>query len=672
MLIATGCERRQVVALLIVTCFLSLPAHAKYAGGRGTAKDPYRIATAADLLLLGESPEDYDRHFLLTADIDLGHKVFDEAVIAPDTNKSRSSFQGVSFGGTFDGNGHTISHLTIAGRDYLGLFGQLDAGAEVFDLALEAVEVEGTGDYIGGLVGDNHGNVVASHSTGKAGGRNEVGGLVGTNHGNIATSYTTGTVSGRYEVGGLVGDNWGGIITSYSTAAVSGDSDIAGLSGDNHGSIADCYSTGAASGTSDVGGLVGDNHGSIVASYSTGAVSGRVRVGGLVGIDAGTTAASFWDTKTSGLARSDAGTGKTTAQMQKASTFLDAGWDFVGETANGREDLWWIREGKDYPKLRWQEEPDPPPPPNVPEETESDDLCLVYTAEELNLIGLSPAMWNKHFKLMADIDLAAFDGRDGRPAFNIIAPDTDPAEPGFQGIPFAGVFDGNGHTISHLTVTGGDEVGLFGRLGPGAEVRNLGVVEARVTGSGFSAGALAGDNWGTVANCFSTGTVTGNAYVGGLVGHNDGHVTCCCSTAESQGRRHVGGLVGDNEGAVTQCYSMGAPSGVKYVGGLIGSNWSGKVTDCYSTGTVSGDADAGGLVGSGEPGSVTDSFWDTQSSDQTASAGGTGKTAAQMKKAATFLNAGWDFLGETANGAADIWWIREGKDYPHLWWEGTD
>ena len=46
--------------------------------------------------------------------------------------------------------------------------------------------------------------------------------------------------------------------------------------------------------------------------------------------------------------------GKTTAEMQTASTFLDAGWDFVGETKNGTEDLWWIDEGKDYPRLWWE------------------------------------------------------------------------------------------------------------------------------------------------------------------------------------------------------------------------------------------------------------------------------------------------------------------------------
>ena len=50
--------------------------------------------------------------------------------------------------------------------------------------------------------------------------------------------------------------------------------------------------------------------------------------------------------------------GKTTAEMQTARTFLDAGWDFLDETTNGIEDLWWLDEGRDYPRLVWQLTPD--------------------------------------------------------------------------------------------------------------------------------------------------------------------------------------------------------------------------------------------------------------------------------------------------------------------------
>jgi hypothetical protein len=66
---------------------------------------------------------------------------------------------------------------------------------------------------------------------------------------------------------------------------------------------------------------------------------------------------------------------------------------------------------------------------------------------------------------------------------------------------------------------------------------------------------------------------------------------------------------------------------------------------------------------------VTASFWDTKTSGQITSVGGTGKTTAEMQIAIAFLNACWDFVSEAANGTEDIWWINEGKDYPRLWWE---
>jgi hypothetical protein len=68
-------------------------------------------------------------------------------------------------------------------------------------------------------------------------------------------------------------------------------------------------------------------------------------------------------------------------------------------------------------------------------------------------------------------------------------------------------------------------------------------------------------------------------------------------------------------------------------------------------------------------GVVTACFWDAQTSDQAKSAGDTGKITAEMHTASTFLNVGWDFVDETANGTEDIWWILEGRDYPRLWWE---
>jgi len=145
------------ILVLLSIFLLSRPAQAKYSGGSGTAEDPYQIATATDLIALGETPGDYDKHFILTDDIDLdpnlpGCKVFDKAIIAPDTNDSTGWFEGTSFTGVFDGNGHMVSRLTIKGAGYLGLFGSLESAAEVRNLGIVDVNISGSGDDIGGLV----------------------------------------------------------------------------------------------------------------------------------------------------------------------------------------------------------------------------------------------------------------------------------------------------------------------------------------------------------------------------------------------------------------------------------------------------------------------------------------------------------------------------------------
>jgi hypothetical protein len=181
---------------------------------------------------------------------------------------------------------------------------------------------------------------------------------VGRNwHGAIANCYAAGSVMGNEYVGGLVGEEYGGTIdNSYSTCSVSGDQHVGGLAGGNsHGAIANCYAAGSVIGNKYVGGLVGEEYRSTIAScYSTGSVSGEGYVGGLVGYNwNGQVNNSFWDTETSGQDWSAGGTGLPTSEMQTMSTFTDVGWDFVGESFNGIEDIWFIPQ-QDYPRLWWQ------------------------------------------------------------------------------------------------------------------------------------------------------------------------------------------------------------------------------------------------------------------------------------------------------------------------------
>ena len=146
-------------------------------------------------------------------------------------------------------------------------------------------------------------------------------------------------------------------------------------------------------------------------------------------------------------------------------------------------------------------------------------------------------------------------------------------------------------------------------------------------------------------NCFGTGRLQNNYwYGGGLVGHNAGG------------------------GSLSNCYSSVWVSwGGHYAGGLVGCN-EGLISDCYSTEPVAGYIAKGGLVGRNE-GTVEDSFWDVNNSGVGSSAGGTGKTTAEMQAESTFTDAGWDFVGEVINGPNDIWDICEGTNYPKFVWQ---
>ena len=122
---------------------------------------------------------------------------------------------------------------------------------------------------------------------------------------------------------------------------------------------------------------------------------------------------------------------------------------------------------------------------------------------------------------------------------------------------FGGTFDGGGHTLSGLTLSGSlSPIGLFGTLQPGAVVKNLdvrGSVSPR--GARDMAGGIVGVNNGTVENCSFTGTVTGGNSVGGLVGLNNvtGTIRDCKAGGSITGKSMTGGIAGKNLGVISGC-----------------------------------------------------------------------------------------------------------------------
>jgi hypothetical protein len=321
--------------------------------GTGDPNDPYQIWTAADLMAIGWYRGDWDKCFVLMADIDVN---------AVDVNEMLPiGLRGYPFTGCFDGGGHTVWNFKcqFEQADCVGLFSAVGADpsrpggpiGEIRDLQLIGVEVVGK-RRVGGMVGYSDGQIVGCGVQGDVCGSSDyVGGLIGYNHkGSVISSFADCYVSGDDYIGGLVGSNRdGAILTSAAWGDVSGNEDAGGLAGSNGGTIVQCYATGDVSYGEGVGGLVSFNGGTIMECYAAGHVTGdEEEIGGLVsGYRPDNVIRSFWDVQTSGCTESTGGIGLTTEAMQTAQTYLDADWDFAG--------TWMICEGLDYPRLQWEQ-----------------------------------------------------------------------------------------------------------------------------------------------------------------------------------------------------------------------------------------------------------------------------------------------------------------------------
>lgn len=181
---------------------------------------------------------------------------------------------------------------------------------------------------------------------------------------------------------------------------------------------------------------------------------------------------------------------------------------------------------------------------------------------------------------------------------------------------YNGTFDGNGKTITGLTVNQSEKnyAGLFGCLGSDGKVQNLTLENVDISGA-FYVGSIVGTNFGTVSGCTASGNITGTeSCIGGVVGQNKGTVTGCTVSGNISSKQYTGGVVGENFGTVSACYhATGDVTGnINYVGGVVGWNYYGTVTACYH---VNGNVTAtynwvGSVAGyNGGVGSVTACYW---------------------------------------------------------------
>ena len=288
----------RLAILLIFALLLSLAAPVGAAGSRIT------IRTPEDLVELSRrcSLDSWSRGktVVLSADLDLSDVEF-------------SSIP--TFGGTFDGQGYTISGLTITGSGNVrGLFRYLQSGGVVQNVSLEVtIEPTDLQDSLGGLVGNNRGSVRNCTVTGSIQGETNIGGIIGVNEssGKIINSTFSGSVTGEHYVGGIAGQNLGSILQcvnqgKINTVAVEGEADledldsrplnstenlpactdIGGITGFSTGVLQSCKNTGPVGYEHvgyNVGGLAGRQSGYLNGCTNQGVILGRKDVGGIAG-----------------------------------------------------------------------------------------------------------------------------------------------------------------------------------------------------------------------------------------------------------------------------------------------------------------------------------------------------------------------------------------------------
>lgn len=237
---------------------------------------------------LQEVNEDLDGDYVLVDDIDASKVDFEPI----------GSFRD-RFMGSFDGDGHTVSGLTVEPpegqmpRDLVGLFGAVGRNGTVEDVGVKDARIVGAQD---------------------------IGGIAGINNGEIKGTYFDGEISGDLAVGGLVGANNGELSESYATVRFEDTGD-------------------------EVGGIAGSNMGNVTEAYAAAIVTSESTLGGAVGAGVVNTRV-YWDTEVSGVSASDGATGLTTDEMTGDVAHQNMEFDF--------NETW--RTTRGYPALVWQSE----------------------------------------------------------------------------------------------------------------------------------------------------------------------------------------------------------------------------------------------------------------------------------------------------------------------------
>lgn len=218
---------------------------------------------------------------------------------------------------------------------------------------------------------------------------------------------------------------------------------------------------------------------------------------------------------------------------------------------------------------------------------------LAYLAKQVNE---GTDYQRVHFRLVSDLDLG---GKEWTPI-------------GTDGKIFWGGFDGGGHTITGMTITGDrDYVGLFGECrnftADSSYIKSVTVKGANISGHSH-VGAIAGEG-ANISDCYSIeNTICAAWCVGGICGSLTGNISGCYNSSSVSGNSTAGGIMGSASsertvGVVEYCYNIGAVTVRQQdssVGGITGASAHRyNISNCLNCGKITGNGkNVGGIAGS--------------------------------------------------------------------------
>ena len=530
-------------------------------------------------------------------------------VLNNDIDMSNVEFTGVpTFGGTFIGQGHTISGIQMSHKSsVVGFFRYLQKTAIIEGLTIKGNYVfEGRHSAIGGFVGKNEGSIYNCTFEGIVAGAEQIGGFAGVNEvtGLIENCTVSGTVYGNHFVGGFLGENKGVVrrCTNYAelntksvqnsvdledvtldslinTENAGTTTDIGGIAGGNSGVIRGCINKGLVGYQKmgyNIGGIVGTQNGFVVDCENYGQVHGRKEIGGIVG-----------HTEPNIVLKYDKDSLQILdGQLDELNTSVD---EMEGSIQNSNDDV--------NSQLKGMEE-------NVNNADEALDTLLnamnpenkidsdKITAAGSNLGDSLKSLYDQSVSLQGTLD-------------------TSSKETSKQLEGIIGQLDGIMGTVEHA-----DE--------------NLGMTVTDVSGEDTK-----DDTLGKIANCTNYADIMGDLNIGGIAGvlaeENDldeyqdteilGNLSlnatyqlrvvvrdCVNYGTVSASKQYAGGIAGQMVlGAVLECINVGNLDAIQadYVGGIVGCS-NAIIRACSTKSILSGDTYVGGIVGKGHE--VTDCY----------------------------------------------------------------